>query len=103
MKLGQLSDNIDFYQKALIIFEKNLHQEYASTAKSSIAVAEYHHKRKMYEEALSFYTKAYQIQKKIYPANHTLIIQTEKVLSQAEGKFKEELIAKRNAMTNTSL
>jgi tetratricopeptide (TPR) repeat protein len=103
MKLGQLSDNIDFYQKALIIFEKNLHQEYASTAKCSISVAEYHHKRKMYEEALSFYTKAYQIQKKIYPANHSLIIQTEKVLSQVERKFKEESIAKRNAMTNTSL
>jgi hypothetical protein len=31
MKINDLSNDINWYKKALIIFEKNLHQNYTST------------------------------------------------------------------------
>ncbi|UJR08045.1 hypothetical protein I4U23_012322 [Adineta vaga] len=91
MKLGQLLDKIDFYLEAFYIFERNLYREYASTAKCSILIAQCYDKHKMYEEALSFYTKAYQIQTKIYPKNHSIINGTEQLLTIVEKRFKEQL------------
>ena len=100
MKLGELSNNIDYYQEALTIFQRNLDQEYASTANCLMLIGQYYDKREMYEKALSFYTRAYQIQTKIYPRNHLFINKTEILLGYIERKFKEQLTIRNNDVSN---
>jgi tetratricopeptide (TPR) repeat protein len=90
MILGKLSDKIDYYERALSIFEKTISQEYASTANCLMLVAKYYDEQKLYEKALSFYMRAYEIQTKIYPLNHSLIVESSKILSVIERKLKRQ-------------
>lgn len=81
MKIGELLDDINWYREALIIFEKNIHQEYASTANCLMMLAGYCD----YDEAWSLYSRAHEIHKKIYPVNHSLVIKTQQLL-KSEAK-----------------
>jgi tetratricopeptide (TPR) repeat protein len=67
---GKLSGSIECYENALTIFERNISQEYESTANCLLLVAKYYDEKKLYENAFSFYTRAYEIRTKIYPSDH---------------------------------
>jgi tetratricopeptide (TPR) repeat protein len=84
MILGKLSDKIDYYETALTIFERNISQEYASTANCLMLLAKYYAEQNLYEKALSFYMRAYEIHRKIYPLNHSLILESGNMLSCIE-------------------
>jgi len=91
MILGKLSNKIDYYETALTIFERNISQEYASTANCLMLLAKYYAEQNLYEKALLFYTRAYEIHRKIYPSNHSLILESEKMLSCIERKLQKQL------------
>lgn len=82
MKIAELSNDINWYREALVILEKNVHQEYASTANCLMILAGYCD----YNEAWSLYSRAHEIHKKIYPANHPLILKTQQQLLKPEIK-----------------
>ncbi|CAF1600701.1 unnamed protein product [Didymodactylos carnosus] len=89
MKLGELyeeDDNqkIQAYKRALHILEKNVHLEYATTANCLTLVAQYYTGKSMHEEALVYYKRAMEIQKKIYPAGLSILIETQKLIDRAE-------------------
>ncbi|CAF1378693.1 unnamed protein product [Adineta steineri] len=92
MILGKLSGEFDFYERALNIFERNNSQGYAFTADCLILMAKVYHEKNKFEEALVFYERAYNIQKKIYPSNHSLLVTSESLLSDLERKFKKQVI-----------
>jgi tetratricopeptide (TPR) repeat protein len=77
MKIGQLLNDKTFYEKALIIFEKNLHQHYESTSNCLIILAKFYQN----EQALSLYSKANEIQRKIYPLKHPSILNSQQMIN----------------------
>jgi hypothetical protein len=83
MKIAELSDDISWYREALGIFEKNVHQEYASTANCLMILAGYCD----YDEAWSLYSRAHEIHKKIYPENHPLLLKTQQLLKSEANEI----------------
>ncbi|CAF1042827.1 unnamed protein product [Rotaria sordida] len=85
MILGEFYEEIDdrkinSLQRALRIFEKNVHLEYATTANCLIMIAEYYQKQNVYERALKYYIRAIEIRKKIYPKDHSILLETESLI-----------------------
>lgn len=84
MILGKISNKIDCYETALTIFERNISQDYASTANCLILLAKYYDEQRLYEKALSFNMRASEIQRQIYPSDHSLIVKSEDMRSCIE-------------------
>ena len=90
MKLGQLSDDISYYQRALKIFDKHTQQEYAWRANCLMIVGKYDHGRRMYEQAINFYTRVHVIHMDIYPANHSLAAKSGTLIVDVHKKLVEQ-------------
>ena len=81
MKIAQLSNEKNYYRKALDILENKIHQEYATLATCQMLFAS----SCEYDEALKLYTLANEIQKKIYPPHHQSIRESEAQIKQIQG------------------
>jgi tetratricopeptide (TPR) repeat protein len=92
MKIGELyEDNDDekkihSLQRATRILLKNVHLEYATTANCLMMIAEYHQKRNAYDRALKYYIKALEIRMKIYPKDHSTILETQSLIDTGENQ-----------------
>ncbi|CAF1352734.1 unnamed protein product [Rotaria sp. Silwood1] len=98
MKIGQLLNDKSYYEKALTIFEKNLHQHYESTSNCLIILAKFYQN----EQALSLYSKANEIQRKIYPSKHSSILNSQQMINNLT-KYKTHLPIKKINLQNHSL
>ena len=78
MKIGDLSNEKNYYRKALEIFQKNLHQDYLSNANCLLKLAQLYQN----EQSLYCYLKANELYKKIYPSNHLSITNTQKQINK---------------------
>ena len=81
MKLAELytndvSQKFQVLQRALHILEKNVHLEYATTATCLTMLGKCYVEQNQFDRASMFYMRALEIQEKIYPSNHPIIIQT---------------------------
>ncbi|CAF1393953.1 unnamed protein product [Adineta steineri] len=89
MKLGDLHTNDDLeklqiYKRALHILEKKVHQEYFITSICLMNLAKCCLYWNEQEKALTYYLRALEIQNKIYPANHSKIIETQRLIQSME-------------------
>ncbi|CAF0933258.1 unnamed protein product [Adineta steineri] len=76
LKMGDLSNDISYYQKAIEIFNNNLGFDYLSTAKCLIKLAELDQN----DQNIILYCQALKIYRKIYPPKHEILIETENEL-----------------------
>jgi len=90
MKLGQLLDRIDYYNEALMIINNNISQGYEFKANCLMLMAEYYHGREMHGQALRFYREAHIIQTKIYPENHSLIVNSKTLIMDTERRITKQ-------------
>ncbi|CAF3268740.1 unnamed protein product [Rotaria sp. Silwood2] len=91
MKVGELYINDDqkkfqVLKRALHIFEKNVHLEYATTATCLMMVAKCYVQQNQHDKASMCYMRALEIQQKIYPPNHPMIIGTQILIDAQESK-----------------
>ena len=93
MKIGEFLENdaqqrIDFLLRALNIFEKCVHIEYAATANCLMLIAKHYQKSETYDIARKYFLRALEIYEKIYPEGHQIIRQTQSIIDAM--KFSEE-------------
>jgi tetratricopeptide (TPR) repeat protein len=91
LKIGELyGDNddrkISSLERALNILEKNIHFEYVTIASCLIMIAQYYQKQNVNENASKYYNRAIEIQKKIYPENHSIIIETQHLIDETQNQ-----------------
>ncbi|CAF4498289.1 unnamed protein product [Rotaria sp. Silwood2] len=80
--IGELYDDnndekIRVLDRALSILKKNIHIQYAAAADCFFMIAEYYHKRNVDEKAFDHAMRALEIRRKIYPNNHSILIETQ--------------------------
>ncbi|CAF0800556.1 unnamed protein product, partial [Adineta steineri] len=74
LKMGDLSNDISYYRKAMEIFNNNMRFDYLSTAKCLMKLAE------LDPNDESEISRALEIYRIIYPPGHSILIETEKEL-----------------------
>lgn len=92
IKMGELQtdsspEKFHILKRALHIMERSVHLNYATTATCLIMVAECYVRANQYDKASMCYMRALEIQEKIYPANHRIIMQTKTLLDGLENKI----------------
>ncbi|CAF4466627.1 unnamed protein product, partial [Adineta steineri] len=85
MEISQLydynhSNHIYYLEKALNIFENNIHIQYLITYQCFSFIANYYFKKSLFDKSRKYYLKTLEIQKKIYPKDHSIIIQTQSII-----------------------
>ena len=90
LKLGELYESDDIrkiaqLRRALRIFERSFHLEYVPTANCLLMIAEYYKKHNGYDSASKYFIRALEIQKKIYPKNHSIIAQTRSLIDATDN------------------
>jgi tetratricopeptide (TPR) repeat protein len=78
-------EKIEFLEKALRILHENIYQQYAITADCLMAMGNYYHKQKLNNKAKMYYIRALEIQKKIYPKNHSILEKTQGLINVIEN------------------
>jgi tetratricopeptide (TPR) repeat protein len=78
MKIADLLNEKNFYRKAWEIFQKNPHQDYISNANCLLKLAQFC----QHDQSLYCYIKANELYNKIYPPNHSSIINTQKQINK---------------------
>jgi len=91
LKLGELyGDNddrkISSLERSLNILEKNVHFEYTTIVNCLIMIAQYYQTKYIKENALKYYNRSIEIQKKIYPENHSIIIETQRLIDETQNQ-----------------
>ena len=84
-------EQIQCYEKALYILEKNIHYEYESTANCLMLMGQYYDCREMYEKSIDNYRRAIEIQIKIYPADHAILLKTQNLIQLVEIKYANNI------------
>ncbi|CAF3064516.1 unnamed protein product [Rotaria sp. Silwood2] len=85
MIIGELYEDsndqkIQVLDKALSLLKKNMHIQYATTAKCCFMIAEYYHKQNISKKAFDHAMRALEIRRKIYPDNHSILIETQTLI-----------------------
>ncbi|CAF3597463.1 unnamed protein product [Adineta steineri] len=91
VKLGELYEDDDIrkiasLRRALRIFERSLFIEYVPTANCLLMIAEYYKNQNGYDSASKYYNRALKIQEKIYPNNHSIILQTQSLIAIGQNQ-----------------
>ncbi|CAF0943229.1 unnamed protein product [Adineta steineri] len=91
VKLGELYEDDDIrkiasLRRALRIFERSLFIEYVPTANCLLMIAEYYKNQNGYDSASKYYNRALKIQEKIYPNNHSIILQTQSLNATGQNQ-----------------
>ena len=70
------SNKIVYLEKALNIFQNNIHIQYLTTSNCLICIGNHY----FYDKARNYYLKAIEIQNKIYPKDHSIILKTQSII-----------------------
>ncbi|CAF3567861.1 unnamed protein product [Rotaria sp. Silwood1] len=76
-EINNNDQKIQVLDKALSLLKKNMHIQYATTANCSFMIAEYCYKQTISEKAYDHAMRALEIRKKIYPDDHSILIETQ--------------------------
>ncbi|CAF2198213.1 unnamed protein product [Rotaria magnacalcarata] len=91
MKVGEIQINDDQHKfqvlkRALNILEKNDHIDYATMATCLMMLVKCCVQQNQYEQVSTFYMRALEVQEKIYPTNHPIIIGTQILIAVQEHR-----------------
>jgi tetratricopeptide (TPR) repeat protein len=79
-------ERMDFLERASSILQETTHLHYDTTANCFKLLGQYHQKQNLNNnEALKFYRKTLEIQKKIYPNDHPILDETQCLINDIEN------------------